>query len=201
MRGQAAGLLALGAMMTMASPARAGIDEIHFGVMDHNVCITNCKNADKEDSPNIEGQISFDSPSFLHWALSPQPYIMGSYNTQGDTSFGAVGLEWRWDVSEHWAIEPGLGYAIHNGVKNNPYANGTPESADFSSKHVLLGSRDLFRTSLGVTYDMDGPWEVQAYFEHLSHGQILGHGRNQGLDELGIRIGYQFGQRHRADSQ
>lgn len=194
MRGYAAGL-ALGAVMLAPGVAHAGVDEIHLGVMDHNVCITNCKNADKEDSPNIEAQVSFDSPGFLNWAFSPQPYIMGSYNTAGDTSFAAVGLEWRWNVTQHIAIEPGVGYALHNGETNNPYANGTPESAEFSSKHVLMGSRDVFRTSLGVTYDMDGPWEVQAYFEHLSHGQILGHGRNQGLDELGIRIGYQFGQR------
>jgi lipid A 3-O-deacylase len=30
-------------------------------------------------------------------------------------------------------------------------------------------------------------------FQHLSHGQILGDGRNQGVDQIGIRLGYQFG--------
>jgi lipid A 3-O-deacylase len=118
---------------------------------------------------------------------------MASFSTTGDTSFGGAGLEWRWQASEHWAIEPGVGYVVHNGVINNKYANGTSESLAYSNRHVLFGSRDLFRTSLSVTYSTQGPWEVQATFEHLSHGQILGNGRNQGTDELGLRLGYRFG--------
>jgi hypothetical protein len=35
---------------------------------------------------------------------------------------------------------------------------------------------------------------VQAVFEHLSHGQILGSGRNQGLDMAGVRVVYRFAQ-------
>ncbi len=29
-------------------------------------------------------------------------------------------------------------------------------------------------------------------YEHLSHGQILGDGRNQGLDNIGLRVSYSF---------
>jgi lipid A 3-O-deacylase len=155
--------------------------------------VINCKNADKEDGPNVEFQVSFDSPEFLDWAFSPQPYLIASVNTAGDTSYGGAGLEWRWDVSEHWAIEPGVGYVVHNGEIENPYPNGSPEAAAFAAEHVQFGSRDLFRTSLGVTYDFDGPWEAEVLYEHLSHGQILGSGRNQGIDNIGVRIGYQFG--------
>jgi lipid A 3-O-deacylase len=194
MRGQAAGLAAFGAALMAAPGADAGVDEIHVGVMQHNICVTNCKNADKEDGPNVALQVSFDSPEFLDWAFSPQPYIMASLNTSGETSYAGVGLEWRWQFAEHRAIEPGVGYVVHDGETNNPYANGTPEAADFAEEHVLLGSRDLFRTSLALTYDPAGPWEVGLIFEHLSHGQILGSGRNQGLDELGLRVGYQFGE-------
>jgi lipid A 3-O-deacylase len=161
--------------------------------MQHNICVTNCKNADKEGGPNVELQVSFDSPQFLHWAGSPQPYLMASVNTAGDTSFGGFGLEWRWTFADNWALEPGVGYVVHDGEVNNPYANGTQEAADFAEEHVLLGSEDLFRTSLGLTYDFAGPWEAQVLFEHLSHGQIIGSGRNQGMDEIGIRFGYQFG--------
>lgn len=193
MRVIAAGVAAFGASFLMAAPASAGVDEVHLGVVAHNICVTNCKNADKEDGPNIDVQVSFDSPQFLRWAASPQPYLMASINTAGATSFAAAGLEWRWQFAERWALEPGIGYTIHNGETNNPYANGTPEAAAFAQQHVLLGSRDLFRTSLGLTYDPDGPWEIGFIYEHLSHGQILGHGRNQGLDEAGVRIGYRFG--------
>jgi lipid A 3-O-deacylase len=194
MRGQAVGIAAFGAALMMAPAAQAGVDEIHVGVMDHNICVVNCDNADKEDGPNLEFQVSFDSPSFLSWAGAPQPYVMASVNTAGDTSFGGAGLEWRWNFAGNWALEPGVGIVVHDGAVNNPYANGTQEAADFSEENVLLGSEALFRTSIGLTYDFAGPLEAQLFFEHLSHGQILASGRNQGLDQAGIRVGYQFGQ-------
>ncbi|MGE0741553.1 MAG: acyloxyacyl hydrolase [Hyphomonadaceae bacterium] len=193
MRGAKLGVAAFGAAMLMAPAANAGVDEVHVGVMQHNICVTNCKNADKEDGPNVEFQVSFDSPTWLDWAASPQPYLIASVNTAGETSYAGFGLEWRWDFAENWALEPGVGYVIHDGETNNPFANGTPEAAAFAEEHVLLGSEDLFRTSLALTYDFEGPWEAQVLFEHLSHGQILGNGRNQGLDNIGIRFGYQFG--------
>ncbi len=193
MRGTAAGLAAMGAMTAAIWPAHADAAEVHAGVMLHNICVTNCKNADKEGGPSVELQVSFDSPEFLNWALSPQPYVMASLNTAGDTSFAGVGLEWRWDFAPGWALEPGLGYVVHDGKIENPYPNGTPEAAAFAEEHVQLGSRDLFRTSLALTRDLPGPWEIQVQYEHLSHGQILGSGRNQGIDEIGIRIGYRFG--------
>jgi lipid A 3-O-deacylase len=193
MRGTAAGVAAFGAMMALAPQAQAGVDEIHVGVMQHNICVFDCKNADKEDGPNVEFQVSFDSPDFLSWAGSPQPYIMASVNTAGNTSFGGVGLEWRWDFAEGWALEPGVGYVIHDGATENPYLPGTPENTAFSENNLLLGSEDLFRTSIGLTRDFEGPWEAQLFFEHLSHGQIIGDGHNQGVDQIGIRFGYQLG--------
>lgn len=195
MRGRAAGLAAFGAALAVAPAAEAGIDEIHLGVMQHNICVTDCKNADKEDGPNVEFQVSFDSPGWLAWAGSPQPYVMASVNTAGETSYGGIGLEWRWEFARGWALEPGVGYVVHDGETNNPFPDGSPEAAEFADEHVLLGSEDLFRTSLALTRDFEGPWEGQIIFEHLSHGQILGSGRNQGMDSIGIRIGYQFGGR------
>jgi lipid A 3-O-deacylase len=194
MRGSAAGLAAFGAAVAMSPAAQAGVDEVHVGVMAHNICVTDCKNANKEDGPNVEFQMSFDSPSFLHWAGAPQPYLMGSVNAAGETSFGGVGLEWRWDFADGWALEPGFGYVVHDGETTNPYPNGSPEAEAFADEHVLLGSEDLFRTSIGLTRDLAGPWEAQLFFEHLSHGQILGDGRNQGLDQIGVRLGYRFGE-------
>ncbi|MGD9816973.1 MAG: acyloxyacyl hydrolase [Hyphomonadaceae bacterium] len=193
MRGPALGVAAFGAAVAFAPAAHADIAEIHVGVMAHNICVTDCKNAGKEDGSNVEFQVSFDSPAFLSWAGSPQPYIVASINTAGETSFGGFGLEWRWEFADGWALEPGFGYIIHNGETNNPFPNGSPQAQAFADEHVLLGSEDLFRTSLGLTRDFEGPWEAQLFFEHLSHGQVLGSGRNQGLDQIGIRFGYQFG--------
>jgi lipid A 3-O-deacylase len=84
---------------------------------------------------------------------------------------------------------------IHDGATENPFPGGSPESIAFASENVLLGSEDLFRSSLALTRDFAGPWSAQIIFSHLSHGQIIGDsdGHNQGLDQIGIRFGYQFG--------
>jgi lipid A 3-O-deacylase len=195
MRGRATGLAVLGVAMMAAGPAHAGIDEAYVGVMAHNICVTDCKNANKEDGPSIELQLSFDSPGFLNWLAEPTPYLVASINAAGDTSFAGFGLDWRWEFAEGWALEPGVGYGVHDGELNNPFPSGDPQAVAFSNDHVLLGSRDLFRTSLGLTRELgDGPWEAQLFFSHLSHGQILGEGRNQGMDQLGIRLGYRYGE-------
>lgn len=193
MRAKLAGLAAFGAAVMSAGSANAGVSDVYVGVFEHNACVLDCKNAFKEGEPNIEVQVSFDSPSFLDWAGSPKPMVMASVNTQGDTSYAGFGLDWQFKISDHFTIDPSFGYVVHDGELENPYPHGSPEGLQFAEEHVLLGSEDLFRTGLGLTYHMDGPWNVAAYYEHLSHGQVLGSGRNQGLDEFGIRIGYEFG--------
>ena len=194
MWGRLAGLGVSSAATMLAPTANAGVDESYVGVMAHDICVIDCKNAWKEPGPAVEFQVNLDAPHFLDWLGSPHPYAVASLNVAGATSFVGGGLEWRWQVGDHWSVEPGFGYVIHNGELNNPFPNGTPEAQQFSDKHLLLGSRDLFRVSLGVTRDLPGPWEAQLFYSHLSHGQILGRGRNQGLDQLGVRLGYRFGE-------
>lgn len=170
------------------------VDEVRLGVLDHNVCVFGCENADKEDGPNISGEIVFAAPEFLKAIGRPRPYLTASVNTQGETSFGAAGLHWNWDFAESWSLEPGFGYAIHDGELDFPFPQGDPRNNPISATTVFLGSRDLFRTSLSLNRDLAGPWGVQVTYEHLSHGQILGSGRNQGLDNIGVRVSYAFGE-------
>jgi lipid A 3-O-deacylase len=180
-------LIALAAIAA-APAAVAQVDSVRVGVMAHNICVADCKNANKESPVNIEGEVRFASPDFLKVIWSPHPYVMASVNTGGDTSFIAAGLEYDWQFAKGWHFEPGFGYSIHDGALNNKYANGTPQAAAYFNDHVLLGSRDLFRTNLSLTWDISDTWSMQGVYEHLSHGQILGHGRNQGLDEAGLRL-------------
>ncbi len=181
------------AAAALIAPAATGqVDSARLGAMKHNICVTDCKNADKESGVNISGELRFSSPDFLRWAWSPHPYVMASVNTDGNTSYGGAGLEWDFAFGGKWHVEPGFGYVVHDGAVNNPFASGTQAAVDYSNEHVLLGSKDLFRTSLALTYDITEAWAVQGIYEHLSHGQILGEGRNQGLDELGVRLVWKF---------
>lgn len=183
---------AVAASACVAPSAIAQVDSIRLGVMEHNICVADCKNADKESGVNIVGELRFRSPDFLGWAGSPHPYVMASGNTDGNTSYAGGGLEWDFEFAPGFHLEPGFGYVIHDGKLNNPFANGTPEAAAYFEEHVLLGSRDLFRTSLALTWDVSPAFAVQGVYEHLSHGQILGEGRNQGMDELGVRAVWRF---------
>ena len=191
---------AAGAVMTGAPAAVAQVDSIRLGVMKHNICVIadnflgqiDCSNADKEDGPSVTAELRFRSPDFLAWAASPHPYVIASVNTRGNTSYIAAGLEWDLQLAEGWRLEPGFGYALHDGEVNNRFPNGTPESTEFDAQHVLFGSRDLFRTSLALTWELSADFALQGIYEHLSHGQILGEGRNQGLDQVGLRAVWNF---------
>lgn len=176
-----------------ALPASAQlVEEVRVGIAQHNICVLDCDNADKEDGPNVTGEIVFKSPDFLSFAFSPRPYVTGSVNTAGNTSYGGVGLLWNFDFAENWSLEPGLGYVLHDGANSNPFIQGTPQSDRFGEENVLFGSEDLFRTSLALNRQMGENWGLQLQYDHLSHGQILGDGRNQGLDNIGIRAYWQF---------
>lgn len=186
--------LAMGA--AMAVPAAASADEpglqLKAGLIAHNICLSSCNNAGKEDGPIVDVQLNFRSPGVLAIIGAPRPYVALAPNVSGDTSYAAVGLEWRWQFAEKWALTPGLGYALHDGATNNPFRNGTPQATQFNRDHILHGSNDLFRLSAGVERRLGEHWSIEGVVLHYSHGQMLGHGRNQGNDQAGVRFGYSF---------
>lgn len=188
-------LLATTVMSMLIGSANAGIlEEVRVGVLQQNICVLDCDNADKEDGPDISAELVFKSPDFLSWAFSPRPYLGTTLNVAGETSFYGGGLQWSFEPFDGWHIEPGLGYFYHDGYNSNPFVQGTPESTAFGEEHVLMGSDDLFRTSLALTKDFTEKWSGQLLYEHFSHGQILGEGRNQGMDNVGVRVAYKFGE-------
>lgn len=181
------------AVAGLVSPAAAKIDEIRLGAVgnirsDHGEIVDG-----KEEGANIELEIVSSSPDFLNLLGSPRPYIMGSANTDDDgVSFGGVGLIWRWEFADGWAFEPGFGYIIHDGEIDNPFAPGSPAAVDFEADHQLLGSRDLFRSTFALEREFGSRFAAQLYWQHMSHGQILDTGRNQGLDYVGLRVLYRL---------
>lgn len=176
------------------------VAEGRFGVLAHNIPVgINPGNENQESGENIQAEIVFHTPNLLKWKyfFKPNPYIIGSVNTAGNTSFGGFGLLWDWEFGRNkaWAVETGLGYIVHNGAIDLPFPGvpGSVENAEFDANNILFGSRDLFRTSLGLSRDFNERWGAQIIYEHLSHGQILGQGRNQGNDSIGGRVFYKFG--------
>lgn len=180
-----AGLLAVGLTTGLA---QAQISEVRLGVMAHDLA------RNIEDGVQITGQIVFDSPDFLSPVLSPRPYLYGSFNSAGNTNLGAAGFLWTGNFSERWSVDGGFGVAYHDGVRDiSQMPPGDPDRIRLANSRALLGSRFLFHTQLGLDYAVTPRVAVGVYYEHFSNGQILGKGRNQGLDEVGARISWRFG--------
>jgi len=175
-----------------AADAKNPLRAVYAGALYHDVPLTNSGSGGIEDPPNIQAEIQFESPGVFRYVLDPAVYVMGSVNTRGDTSFGGFGLNWKFHIAEQWAIEPGAGYVVHSGAIDIPFPPGDPRNGVFADNNILFGSRDLFRLTLGVTRHFGQRWAGQLYYEHLSHGQIIGDGRNQGLDSVGLRVAYRF---------
>jgi lipid A 3-O-deacylase len=184
------------AFLALALPAAAAsaqlVEEVRLGVLQHNVCMLDCDNANREQGPDINGEIVFASPDFLAVIGGPRPYVVASANLGGDTSFGAAGLHWNWKFADGWSLEPGLSYVIHDGELSVPFPQGDPRNALVSRSKVFLGSRDLFRANFALNRDFGDKWGIQVMHEHLSHGQILGNGRNQGIDNASVRVIYRL---------
>ncbi|MBC7769570.1 MAG: acyloxyacyl hydrolase [Phycisphaerales bacterium] len=185
-------LLIAAAGLMFAAPAEAKIDEVRFGVVGNIRSDQGEIVEGKEDGANVELEIVSSSPDFLNLIGSPRPYIMGSLNTGDGVSFGGVGVVWRWEFADGWAFEPGFGYIVHNGEIDNPFPPLSPEGIAFEADHQLLGSRDLFRSSFALERELGERAALQLYWQHMSHGQILDSGRNQGLDYVGLRFLYRF---------
>jgi lipid A 3-O-deacylase len=142
----------------------------------------------------VQAEILWDSPRWLGFAASPRPSAVISINTQGETSFAGIGLDWSFPIGERFSVDPYLGYVIHTGDPlENPYApSDSARRAKFNAEELALGSRDLFRLGFAVSYRHNEKSTSSVVYEHLSHGHILGGAKNQGLDNVGIRLGRTF---------
>lgn len=181
------------AVASLVAPAYAEIEEVRFGVVGNLRLDEGDLTRGKYGALNAEIDIVSSSPDFLNIIGSPRPYVFVSVPTAEDSvTFGGVGLYWRWEFADGWAFEPGFGYIIHDGEIDNPFAPGSPEGIAFQNEHQLLGSRDLFRSSFALEREFGNRVAAQLYWEHMSHGQILDKGRNQGLDYVGLRLQWRF---------
>ncbi len=163
--------------------------EFRFGITGHDL-------ADHvEDGPNVTVELLFASPDFLEGIWSPRPFIYGSFNTNGLTNFGATGLAWDWEIAENLNFEFTTGLSYNDGVDDiDPNSSPSdPTRIRLATTRALLGNSILFYNGLGLDYELNERWAIGAYYEHISHGQILASGRNQALDNAGVRLSYRFG--------
>lgn len=137
----------------------------------------------------------------LWWLGKPSVHFMIGGNTQVPTDFVALGFNWPFAIlhSPHWYIRPGIGFAGTTGEADvgSPFQAGiTPQEAQrrqhLADTRIDFGSHDLFEPEIALGYKINDRYKIEASYVHLSNGQILHSGKNQGLDDAGVRLSYKF---------
>ena len=177
-------LMMCSASVFLPIAASAQITEIRVGITEFDertLDISFTSQVGQENSIAINAEILFEEPQILKWALTPQPYINGTLNLEGNTSYGGAGLLWRQRFNERFYGDIASGLVIHTG--SNQFTN---ETLLDPNRRIIFGTRFLFRQqgSLGVNLNED--WASEIFFEHLSNAG-LGFA-NEGADSLGFRI-------------
>jgi len=205
MRTAAFVLTALGALAVSAGTASAG--EVIAGVYAHDVTFlgeaVGLGAAGKEGGANVHlGWRSDRIEGAPSWMGGPRAHIFVSGNTAGDTSYIAAGLNWHIPITDdgRWYVQPGMGLAYHDGYDIFPdFAEPGISPEEFNRRVALryerieFGSHILFEPELALGYRLTDNTSVELSYVHLSNGQIFHQGKNEGLDEVGIRFVHRFG--------
>jgi len=180
----------------LTMPAAAQVQEVRIGISQFDaepfgIGIA-ARRAD-ERGVALNGEILFAEPEFLKWAFTPQPFINGTLNLSGDTSFGGAGLLWRQTFGDKFYADFAFGLVAHTGgndLEPNP-GEGIVAFFDRIDDNIDFGSRILFREQLTIGYRINDDWAGEIFAEHLSNGQIFGD-INEGADTIGIRAARRF---------
>lgn len=136
----------------------------------------------------------------LHVIGRPQVHVFGSINTDGTSNFVAAGFDWKVHLTGALYLRPGMGLAYTDGKTHLPPANvGGLTPAELARRtnlyytRIAFGSHVLFEPELALGYDVSDRFAVEASYTHLSNGQIFAQGKNQGLDDAGVRLVWKLG--------
>jgi lipid A 3-O-deacylase len=202
-RAVAASLLLGASALGAAAPALAG--EAFVGVYKHDVTFIGSAiglgAAGREDGVDVHLGYRTDKLESLRWLGRPQVHAMVSINSKNTSNFVAAGLDWKIDLGKPggFYLRPGMGLAYTDGKASLPPANAPGLSPDEQARRTYLyyhriefGSRVLFEPEFALGYQFNDRLSGELSYTHLSNGQIFHHGKNQGLDDAGVRLVYAF---------
>jgi len=172
-----------------AGPLWGFVSELRVGVLSHDMLFPSPRKLFLPDpfrhhfetGASVNGEILFASPSFLWVIGSPRPRVGGSINTQGYTNTAYLDLDWEYRFRMGLFVEGFFGGAVHDGK----LLEGNPHWAE-------LGSRFLFHLGLEMGWRLWQRHGLSLYWEHMSNSAFAA--KNQGMDSMGLRYGYRFGE-------
>ncbi|WP_423141254.1 acyloxyacyl hydrolase [Parablastomonas sp. CN1-191] len=174
-------IAACAAAAVAAVPAQAR--EAYVGVHKHEVNTPFTLDI-PEGGADIQFGVRWDRQAGLAFIGKPAPYVIGSINTQGDTSFAGAGLSWPLPIGKSLYVRPGLGMVVHTG----PDLRFDP----VTFRRTDLGSRVLFEPELAAGIHVSPRISVEASWTHISHARIFNRDQNPGIDMIGARVNLGF---------
>jgi len=156
-------------------PAFSELHEVRAGVYAHDLTGP----AHERDGVDINGEILFRSPDFLAWAFAPRPRLGGTVSTNGGTSLAYADLGWTIGLTDRIFTDLSIGGAIHDGSLGGS-----------SPRDNAYGCRVNFHETLSLGYRVAPTVSVMLSAEHMSNARLCKN--NDGLTNLGIRLGYAF---------
>lgn len=191
-------LLSAALCLASSSSVWAQVKEVRAGATVHDLGWTIINgDGDEEKSIAFNAEIIFEEPEFLKWAFSPQTYIGGTLNVEGNTSYGGAGLLWRQNLGDKFYGDFAFGVVVHDGILDRDDVRARAGDDDDKFFDLLFnrnryGSRVLFRQQLTVGLNLSDEWAAEGFVEHISHGGLLSNGPNEGSDAAGLRVNRKF---------
>jgi len=179
------------ASLALLSPsavnAEAGrfVDEVRVGALAHG---GGGWSPDKGQGVAINFEALFASPDFLRMIGSPRPHIGASIALDsGGVSQVYAGFEWKAHLARRVFVAGSLGGAIHDGE-----TDAFDPAVDLArlNNTLFLGCRALFRLGADLGYDLNDRISASLHWEHISNAGLCDN--NEGLDNVGIRLGLSF---------
>jgi len=189
--------------MAVAAPALAG--EVFVGAYKHDVTFlgkaVGLGAAGREDGVDIHLGYRTDRIESLGWLGKPQVHAFVSINSENTSNFVASGFDWPIELGDPggFYLRPGFGLAYTDGKAGLPPANAPGLTDEERARRTELyytridfGSKVLFEPELALGYRFNDRVSAELSYTHLSNGQIFHQGKNQGLDDVGVRLVYAF---------
>lgn len=198
-------MFAAAAAVALAVAAPACAEEVFVGLYKHDVTfIGNAVGlgaAGREDGVDVHLGYRTNKLENLRWLGKPQVHAMVSINSKNTSNFVAAGFDWKIELGQPggFYLRPGMGLAYTDGETGLPPANAPGLSQAEIDRRTYLyyhridfGSKVLFEPELALGYQVSDKVSVELSYTHLSNGQIFHKGKNQGLDDAGVRLVYAF---------
>lgn len=153
------------------------IKEIKGGILHHDTDnLWSGSSREEGVDLNVEAIFNHD----LHfWGGTLSPAVGVSVNTSGDTSKLYLDGRFEKDFADDFFFALGIGAAVHN---------GNTKATDRNRK--ALGSKVLFHFPFELGVRLGEKTSLSLYFDHVSNAWMADP--NEGMDTLGLRIGYRF---------